>query len=171
MGAVKQSSARVDALIVKRVVLMVVGLAALAAIAAVAYVHGAIPGTDGCVLRSVDKEKYVAGNDAVFRSIRLPRWLRERYATTWVRGMSARNSCLPIEDEGGRPYGSFTSTYVFLQKPGGAPIGFDERVLRGEWVRQPNTSASFRRGLASLTVSTTHESVLLSIDYRAFARR
>jgi hypothetical protein len=170
MRRVKQPRGRVDALTVKRVALLVVALVALAAVAAVAYVRGAIPGTDACVLRSVDREKYVAGNDAVFRSIRLPRWLRERHAKTWVHGLSARNSCLPIEDEGGKPYGTFVSTYVFVRKPGGPPIGFDERILRG-WTRQPNTEASFRRGLASLTVSNTSDGVLLSIDYRAFARR
>jgi hypothetical protein len=157
-------------LTVKRIPLVVVALAALAAVAAVAYVRGAIPGTDACVLRSVDKEKYVAGNDAVFRSLRLPPWLRERRANTWVHAVSAHNSCLPSEDEGSRPYGAFISTYVFLRKPGGPPIGFDERILRG-WTRQPNAEASFRRGLASLTVSNTSDGVLLGIDYRAFARR
>jgi hypothetical protein len=170
MRRVKQPRAGVDVLPVKRIVLVVLGFAALAAIAAVAYVRGALPGTDGCVLRSVDKAKYVAGNDAVFRSIRLPRWLREARANTWVHGVSARNSCLPIEDTGGRPYGAYTTTYVFLQKPGGRPIGFDARILRGQWVRQPNTYTVFRRGLASLTVSTTSEGVLLSIDYRRYAR-
>jgi hypothetical protein len=161
-------------LIVKRVVHGVVGLVVLAVIAAVVFVRGAVPGTKGCVLRSVDRQKYVAGNEAVFRTLRLPRWLREAHANTWVQGVSAQNSCLPIEDTGGKPYGAYITTYVFLRKPGGPPIGFDERILRGQWTRLPNmatTTAGFRRGLAWLTVSTTNEGVLLNIDYRGYARR
>jgi hypothetical protein len=169
MRRVKQSRAGVDVVKVKRVVLVVVGTWMLAAIAAVAYVRGAIPGTDGCILRSVDQATYVAGNDAVFRSIRLPDSLREARANTWVQGVSARDSCLPIEDSGGRPYGAFVSTYVFIRKPGEPPIGFDPRILHG-WVQHQSCAEQcFRRGLASLTVATSDGGVLMSIDYRAFA--
>jgi hypothetical protein len=156
---------------VKRILVGMAALALLAFVAAVVFVRGAIPGTKGCALRSVDKQKYVAGNDAVFRTLRLPKWLRDARANTWVQGVSARNSCLPIEDTGGRPFGAYITTYVFLRKPGGPPIGFDERILRGEWVRRASPTPTFRRGLATLTVSNTTDGVLLSIDYRAFARR
>jgi hypothetical protein len=158
----------------KRAVLLAVALAALVALGLTAYVRGAIPGTDGCVLRSVDKKRYLAGNDALFRTIRLPAWLRAARATTWVFPVSARNSCLPIEDEGGTPYGAYVTTYVFLRKPGGPPIGFDERILGREWVRDDHVAtageASFRRGKGWLHVSTTSEGVLLSVDYRGYER-
>ena len=151
--------------LLKRVAVIVACLLLLA----VAYVGGAIPGVDGCVFRSVDKTKYVAGNDAVFRTLRLPQWLRERRANTWVHGVSARNSCLPIEDEGGKPFGAYVTTYVFLRRRGGPPIGFDPRILGRDWTREPNTDAVFRRGYASLSIATNRDGVLLSIDYRAYA--
>jgi hypothetical protein len=158
---------------VKRAVIVVAVLASLAGIGLAAYVRGAIPGTHGCVLRSVDKKRYLAGNDALFRTIPLPAWLRAAHANTWVHPVSARNSCLPIEDEGGTPYGAYVTTYVFLRKPGGAPIGFDERILGREWVRDPVASAgeaTFRRGTGWLHVSTTSEGVLLSVDYKGYER-
>jgi len=149
------------------------GLAMLAGIAAVAFAQGVIPGQDGCVLRSVDKRAYLAGNDAVFRTIPLPRWFRKAHANTWVHGIPAQHACAPWHDTG-PPYGAYVTTYVYLQRPGQLPIGFDERILHGQWVRQPAgtpTEANFRRALALLRVSTSTEGVLLSIDYRAFARR
>jgi hypothetical protein len=52
--------------------------------------------------------------------------------------------------------------------------GKDGCVLRSVDKRQPGgpaNEANFRRGLASLHVSTSTDGVLLSIDYQAFARR
>jgi hypothetical protein len=153
---------------VKRIVLVIVALAAFAPIAAGAYVRGLLPGTNRCVLRSVDRREYVAGNEALFRTIPLPRYLREAYSNTWTHAIPAHNQCLPLEN--GRPYSAYITTRVYV----GPRLGFDEKILRGRWVRAAagdvNTS-TFRRGEASLAVTTTDESVLLTVDYRSYARR
>jgi hypothetical protein len=80
---------------VKQSVLVIVAVAILAPVAAGAYVLGVLPGTAGCVLTSVDEREYVARNEALFRTISLPRYLREVYATTWTHGIPAHNKCLP----------------------------------------------------------------------------
>jgi hypothetical protein len=153
---------------VKRLVLVVVALAALAPISAAAYVRGLLPGTNGCMLTSVDKREYIAGNESLFRTIPLPRFLREAYSNTWTHAIPAHNKCLPTEN--GPPYSAYTTTRVYL----GPRLGFDEKILRGRWVPgtagDVNTSA-FHRGEASLTVTTTDEGVLLTIDYRGYAGR
>jgi hypothetical protein len=153
---------------VKRIFLVVVAVAVLAPIAGAAYVLGLLPGTNGCVLTSVDKRAYVAGNEAVFRTISLPRYLREAYSNTWTHGIPAHNKCLPTEN--GPPYSAFITTRVYL----GPRLGFDEKILGGRWVRRAagdGHTSTFRRGEASLTVTTMDEGVLLAIDYRASAGR
>ena len=129
---------------------------------------GFLPGTKGCVLKSVDQRKYVAGNEALFRTIPLPRYLREAYSNTWTHAIPAHNQCLPLENI--PSYSGYITTRVYI----GPRLGFDEKILRGRWVRMAagdvNTS-TFRRGEASLTVTTTDESVLLAIDYRSYAGR
>ena len=146
--------------------LVVVALATLAMVTAVAYARGLVPGTDGCVLRSVDERAYVAGNEAVFRTIPVPSYLGEKYSTTWTHAIPAYDQCLPFEN--GPPYRAFITTRVYA----GARLGFDERILRGRWVRQNAgdiRTSVFRRGNASLTITTTDEAVLLAVDHRAYA--
>jgi hypothetical protein len=153
---------------VKQSVLVIVAVAILAPVAAGAYVLGVLPGTAGCVLTSVDEREYVARNEALFRTISLPRYLREVYATTWTHGIPAHNKCLPTEN--GPPYSAFVTTHVYA----GQRLGFDEKILGGRWMRVAagdSSTAIFHRGEASLTVTTTDEGVLLAIDYRGFAGR
>jgi hypothetical protein len=47
-----------------------------------AFAGGAVPGSRGCVLRSVDERKYVARNEALFATILLPRHVAEAHANT-----------------------------------------------------------------------------------------
>jgi hypothetical protein len=151
----------------RRTVLVLAVLAAVASIVALGYARGVLPGTDGCVLRSVDEREYVAGNEAVLRTLPLPRYLRAAYSTTWTHAVPAHNQCLPIEN--GPPYGAYVTTRVYT----GPRLGFDESVLRGLWVRADSGdvhTASFRRGGASLAVTTTAEGVLVSVDYRGYDR-
>jgi hypothetical protein len=140
----------------------------LVGVAAVAYTQGLIPGTTGCVLRSVDKREYVAANEAVFRTIRLPSLLREARINTWHHGIPAPNKCIPIEN--GPPYSSYITTYVYSAEAVGRPVGLDPRVLRG-WTRDSVGNSNYHRGTATLYVDTTEEGVLLRIDHRGYAER
>jgi hypothetical protein len=151
----------------KRVVVAVLGVGALACITALAFVGGAIPGIDGCMLRSVDKREYVAENEAVFSTIPIPPLLSEANETTYSVGITAMDACLPLEN--GPPYDRYITWHVYTQDPGGRPIGFDRRVLGREWVSQlggPHEE-TFRRGRASLYVHFSDEAVSLGVDNRA----
>lgn len=131
----------------------------------VASVQGLIPGTSGCRLRSVDEKAYVAANEAVLRTIPLPRYLRDAYSTTWTHAQSAGDSCLPLEN--GPPYSAFVTTHVYV----GPHLGFDNRILRGRWISVggDGSSSTYRRGRARLTVTATSGDVLISIDHHAYA--
>jgi hypothetical protein len=151
----------------KRSVLVLAVVLSLAAIAAVAYARGFLPGRNGCVLTSVDRRDYVAANETVFRTIRLPAYLREAYSTTWTHAIPAHDQCLPAEN--GPPYGAYITTRVYV----GARLGFDERILPGDWAREDggdDHTLLFRHGDASLTVTTTNEGVLLAVDHRGAGR-
>ena len=152
----------------KRIVLVIVALPTLVLVAAVAYGQGLVPGTNHCVLLSVDKREYLARNEAVFRTIPLPSYLRKAYSTTWTHAIPAHNQCLPSEN--GPPYGAYLTTQVYV----GERLGFDDSVLRGRWARGEAGDVRtllFRRGHASLTVTTTDEGVLLTVDSRGYAGR
>ena len=73
----------------KRVLIAVLSVVAFACVAGFAFVTGAVPGVDGCVLRSVDKDRYVAKNEALFSTIPIPPYLREANQTTYSVGTSA----------------------------------------------------------------------------------
>lgn len=139
-----------------------------AVIAAVAFARGMIPGSEGCVLRSVDKSEYVARNEEVFRTIELPSYLRDEASNTSV-GISSPQACLPFEN--GPPYSSYVTWHVYLRPAEGGPYGFDRRLLGREWVSQLGGSneETFRRGDASLHVSTTDETTTFAVDHRAYA--
>ena len=150
----------------KRVAVISVALVALIVTGGAAYVQAIVPGTSGCTLTSVDERAYVAGNEAVFRTITLPRGLTERYSTTWTHAVPATDKCVPLEN--GPPYDAFVTTRVYV----GSHLGFDERILRRDgWMPQAFTlsMSSFRRGTASIAVTRTGESVLLAVDHRAYA--
>ena len=155
---------------VKRVAAALVALVLLAAVAAVSYAGGVIPGTEGCVLRSVDKATYVAENEAVFSTIRLPRYLREANTNTYSVGIPAKDACLPFEN--GPPYEAHVTWHVFLPAEGQRPLGFDRRILGPEWISQWGgpSEESFRRGRASLYVSFTNEATSFSVDHSAYDR-
>jgi hypothetical protein len=132
----------------------------------VAYGRGLVPGTNHCVLLTVDKREYLARNEALFRTIRLPGYLRKAYSTTWTHAIPAHNPCLPTAN--GPPYGAYLTTRVYV----GEHLGFDERILRGKWARKEAGdvhTANFQRGYASLTVTRTAEGVLLTVDSRGYA--
>jgi hypothetical protein len=137
---------------------------------AAAYVQGAVPGTSGCVLRSVDKSDYVAQNDAVFSTIRLPRYLRAARTTTYSTGIPAGDACLPLENS--PPYEDFITWHVFLPRKGQPVLGFDRRMLGPKWVSQLGgpTDETFRRGTASLYVTHTNEATSFAVDYRGYDR-
>jgi hypothetical protein len=152
---------------VRRIALGIVCLAAAAVIAAVAFGSGVIPGTDGCDLRSVDKREYVTRNEAVFRTIELPSYLREAASNTYSVGISSPQACLPFEN--GPPYSSYVTWHVYLRR-GEGPYGFDRRLLGREWVSVGGaTGETFRRGDASLFVSTIDEATMFAVDHRAYA--
>jgi hypothetical protein len=156
---------------VKRVVVAIVGVAALSCVAALAFAGGVIPGTNGCVLKSVDKRRYVAGNEAVFSTIRIPRYLREANTTTYAIAIPAMNSCFPF-GENGPPYGAYVTWHVYFQDRGQRALGFDRRMLGSEWVSQlggPHEE-TFRRGRASLYVQFSDEATSFAVDYRGYAR-
>jgi hypothetical protein len=156
---------RADVRTVKRAAL---AIPALLILLAVAFVQGAIPGTDGCVLRSVDKADYVAQNEAVFFTIRIPPYLREANTNTYSIGTPARHSCFPNENS--PPYEAYVTWHVFLPAQGQRPLGFDRRILGPEWVSQNGgpTEETFRRGPASLYVSYTDEATSFAVDHRGY---
>jgi hypothetical protein len=120
---------------------VLVALIAVAALAAVAYASGVIPGTERCVWRSVDKDSYVARNEAVFATIRL---------------------------QNGPPYEAYVTWHVFVQPLGQYPRGYDRRLLGPKWISQNGglSGESFRRGQASLYITSTDEATSFSVDHR-----
>jgi hypothetical protein len=154
----------------KRVAAAIVPLVVLPAAAAAAFAGGIIPGIDGCVLRSVEKDDYVAQNEAVFSTIRVPRYQREATTNTYSVGIPAQDSCLP--NENGPPFASYVTWHVFIQPLGQYPRGFDRRSLGPAWVSQSGGAIdeTFRRGTASLYVTTTDEATSFAIDHRAYAK-
>lgn len=155
----------------KRAAAALVAMVALLAAGAVSYASGVIPGTEGCVWRSVRKKSYVAENEAVFATIRLPDYLREATTNTYSIGIPAMHSCLP--NENGPPYEAYITWHVFIQPFGQYPRGFDHRLLGPEWVSQNgglSRGEGFRRGQASLYISTSDEATAFSVDHRGFGR-
>jgi hypothetical protein len=153
----------------KRVVATIVALVVLVAVAAASYASGVIPGTDGCTLRSVDKDSYVAENERVFGTIELPDYLRKATTNTYSVGIPAMDSCLP--NENGPPYEAYITWHVFIQPLGEYPRGFDRRLLGPEWISRDgglSHSEGFRRGQASLYISTSDEATSFSVDHRAY---
>ena len=153
----------------RRVFAGIVVLVGLSAVAVVGCSAGLVPGTDGCVWRSVDKRAYVRANEAVLRSIPLHPRLRRAHATTWNHAIPATNKCLPYENS--PPYGAFITTYVFVRPAGDPPIGFDPTVPRREWAWEGGAGRdmAYRRGHAVLRVTNSDDSVLLAVDHRARA--
>src|SRR5687767_3587252 len=117
---------------VKRAATVIVVIVALAAVGAASHATSVIPGTKGWVLRSVDKESYVAGNEAVFSTIRLPDYLLEADRNTYSIGIPSSRSSFP--NENGPPYESYITWHVFIQPLGQYPRGFDRTNLGPEWV-------------------------------------
>jgi hypothetical protein len=151
----------------KRAVVALLGVVAIGCLAGLAFVRGAIPGVDGCTLRSVDKRDYVAKNEAVFSTIRIPSLLTKANETTYSVGITAMDACLPAEN--GPPYERYITWHVYTQHPGARPIGFDRRALRREWVSQlgGGREETFRRSHAALYVHSSDEAVSLGVDHRA----
>jgi hypothetical protein len=156
---------------VKRAAAVIAAIVALAAVGAASYASGVIPGTDGCVLRSVDKESYVAGNEAVFSTIRLPDYLLEADRNTYSIGIPSPRSCFP--NENGPPYDSYITWHVFIQPLGEYPRGFDRTSLGPEWVSPsfgPLGGDALRRGTASLYIRTSDEATSFGVDHRAYPK-
>jgi hypothetical protein len=156
---------------VKRAAAVIVAIVALAAVGAASYASGVIPGTDGCVLRSVDKESYVAGNEAVFSTIRLPDYLLEADTNTYSIGIPSSHSCFP--NENGPPFESYITWHVFIQPLGQYSRGFDRTSLGPEWVSPsggPIGGDTFRRGAASLYITTSDEATSFGVDHSAYPK-
>jgi hypothetical protein len=153
----------------RRIFIGTVGLLTLAALAIAGCTAGVVPGTEGCVWRSVDERAYVRANEAVLRSIPLHPRLRAAYSATWNHGVPAQNPCLPFY-ENSPPYSAFVTTHVFVRPAGELPIGFDVSVLGPEWSPESVLSPdqTYRRGTARLSVTNHDEGVRLSVDHRAF---
>ena len=131
-----------------------------------------MPGSRGCVFRSVDEREYVARNEALFATIPLPRHVAEAHANTWTHGIPAQNKCFPF-GANGPPYAAFITTRVYLRKPGGPPLGSMHARFAGAGFPNPthrSTGELLPRG-ASLTVDPTDEGFLLRIDHRGRADR
>lgn len=146
---------------------LLIGVAAVSVLG-IAFVGGAIPGTSGCVLRSVDKADYVAANEAVFGTIPLPDYLGEAETNTYSIGIPSPDACLPFENS--PPYEAYVTWHVFIQPPGEYPRGYDRGLLGPEWVSQSRgpSDESFRRGRTSLYISSTDEATSFAVDYRAY---
>ena len=145
---------------------MILALVVLFVLAAVSYAAGVIPGTDGCTWRSVDKEAYVAKNEAVFSTIRIPSYLREAQENVYSVGVPAMDACLPLENS--PPYEAYVTHHVFIQPIGEYPRGYDRRLLGPEWVSLSGgltRGETFRRESASLYISTTDEATAFSVDH------
>ena len=152
----------------KRVLIASLSVVALACVTGVAFVGGAVPGVDGCVLRSVDKDRYVAENEALFSTIPIPPYLREANQTAYSVGIPAQDACLPFEN--GPPYDAYITWHVYTRKPGELhPLGYDRSLLRGAWVSQLSggPDQTFRRGQASLYVHYSDEAVSFAVDHQA----
>ena len=166
---VKKGTAGADPHTVRRIAVVLAAVIAVPALAAVSYANGVLPGTNGCVWRSVDKDSYVAANEAVFATIRLPDYLREATSNTYSVGIPAMDSCFPSEN--GPPYESYVTSHVFIQPLGEYPRGYDRRLLGPAWISQDgglSRDASFRRGQASLYITTSDEATTFSVDHRAY---
>jgi hypothetical protein len=155
---------------VRRAFIGSAALLALCAATAVAYGVGVVPGSDGCVWRSVDERAYVGANEGVLRSLALPPRLRRAHAATWTHAVSSPNSCLPFY-ENGPPYSAFITTHVFVRSAGEPPLGFHAPALGRQWVRQwaATKELAYRKGPARLGVTIDDDSVLLSVDHRAYS--
>ena len=60
--------------------------------------------------------------------------------------------------------------HVFVQPLGQYPRGYDRRLLGPEWVSQNGglSGESFRRGQASLYITSTDEATSFSVDHRGY---
>jgi hypothetical protein len=157
--------------LMKWVVIIAVGVCVLAALSA-AYVEGGLPGSDGCVLRSVDGEDSVRRNEEILRTLPLPSELRRAQINTWSYGVPATNQCIPTEN--GPPYSYFITAEVFHSQPqpGVRPIALDVRVLGPRWVRQAHgvNEQTFCNGDAWLNVDPSSDGFRLSVDHRGCER-
>jgi len=153
---------------VRRFLLSLVILAAVGVIAALAAGIGFGAGPLGCVLRSVDKREYAARNEAILRTIPVPRGYRK--INTWSIGIPSPDSCFPWH-ENGPPYSAYKTWHVY-QGPGPAD-GFYAHALRREW-HSPALGpidATYQRGLATLYVRGSEDGFTLSVDYKGGAGR
>ena len=85
-------------------------------------------------------------------------------------GIPAMDSCIP--NENGPPYEAYVTWHVFVQPLGRYPRGYHRRLLGPEWVSQNGglSGESFRRGQASLYITTTDEATSFSVDHLGYDR-
>jgi hypothetical protein len=84
----------------------------------VSWTTGRVP-LSGCRIRSVDKDKYVAGNRAILDA--LPVFPgATRISTNSSSWSVARNRCLPTENSG--PYDTYKTTDIFTLPQSGRPF-------------------------------------------------
>jgi hypothetical protein len=150
---------------VRRVLFSFVILATVGAIAALVARVGFGAGPLGCVLRSVDKREYVARNEAILRTIPVPRGYRKINA--YSVGIPSPDACIPWH-ENGPPYSAYNTWHVYEGR--GPAGGFYAHALRRNW-QWVGGDATYQRGLAVLYVSGFENGFSLSIDYKGGAGR
>src|SRR4051794_14466399 len=129
----------------------------------------------GCKLRSVDKGKEIALNEAVVRDV--PLFPGARLVDTFAIG-DKRGNGWPAEDEPGSGPNTGYRLYKTYELPRGTAsrkvLAFYEDALRDTW-RQVGYSGdgsfdrSYRKGKANLYISISQDHLYFSIDHRAYA--
>jgi hypothetical protein len=94
--------------------------------------------------------------------------------STFSVGIASPDSCLGGEN--GPPYGAYVTWHSYRLPPSlkaGRVLAFYRRVLRGRWTLRGTDagSATYRRGLAGLTVSASPRGLVLNLDYLAYSAR
>ena len=159
---------------------MLVGTRRTASVLAVALLL-----LSGCQLRSVDKDEYVAQNEAVFRT--LPLYPGARLESSYSGGLPADNGN-PLH-EAGPPYKAFVTTHRYQLRKSAtqkAVLSFYHQRLEPEWRwygpgQSPGyptpSEAGFKRGEANiyLNVSNTYRSLhplelIISIDHARYRK-
>ena len=125
-----------------------------------------------CLLRSVDRSSYVGRNEAVLRTVPVPRGVHA--VSTFSVGITSPDSC--FGGENGPPYGAYVTWHTYRFPPSltaGRVLAFYGRVLRRRWKLRGSDagSATYRRGLAGLTVSASEHGLELNLDYLAHSAR
>ena len=126
-----------------------------------------------CTLVSVDEGRYVVQNEAILKTIPVPRGAIR--VNAYSIGIPSPDACVPFH-ENGPPYSAFDTWHDFTRPTRMNPsavVAFYRRVLRRgwQWRGGSGSEATFRRGNALVYVAATDETILVSVDYQGYAGR